>query len=239
MEFREDGGRPGDERRFIHRKILGGISSIAGVIPGGGFVSRITGALAGTGRTVPRTQTARPTQFSASEKELGRSIKFGGRSLSAVGGGGGGGAVPNLGFCLWPWQPDPVTGECKLFVGDRPGGEGVTPVGDAVMGRYGAGLSPGFMELRRATCLRGMQLGNDGVCYNKSQISNKQRMWPAGRKPLLTGGDMSAISTAARVGKRMDLATKRLQKMGMMKKPARRAQSVHTALLEAHVGSKH
>ena len=76
----------------------------------------------------------------------------------------------------------------------------------------------------RAVCPRGTQLGNDGLCYNKSQISNKQRMWPAGRKPLLTGGDMRAISTAARAGRRLDLTTKRLQKLGMMKKPSPRRQ---------------
>jgi len=232
--------RPGDQRAFIHKKILGGVSKLAGFaagigLPGARAVSTITGAFAG--RPVPRIQTARVTQFSQAEKQLGRQLKFGG------GGGGGGGpaglasAVPDLGFCFPPWQPDPVTGRCKLFVGDRPGGEGVTPVGDAVLGRYGAGLSPGFMEIRRAICLPGMQLGNDGVCYNKSQISNKQRMWPAGRKPLLTGGDMRAIAIASRAGRRLEVTTKRLQKMGMMKKPATRrvAPAQHQRLLEAHV----
>lgn len=101
------------------------------------------------------------------------------------------------------------------------------------MGQYGAALIPGSHIIDRAVCPRGTQLGNDGLCYNKSQITNKQRMWPAGRKPLLTGGDMRAISTAARAGRRMELATKRLQKMGMMRKPARRtAPRGHVARLE-------
>jgi len=96
------------------------------------------------------------------------------------------------------------------------------------MGRYGAALEPGSKIIDRAICLRGMQLGDDGLCYNKSQITNKQRMWPAGRKPLLTGGDMRAISIAARSAKRLEGATKRLQRMGMMKKPAsRRALPAH------------
>ena len=90
------------------------------------------------------------------------------------------------------------------------------------MGQYGAGLMPGNMVIDRAVCLRGMQLGNDGLCYNKGQITNRQRMWPAGRRPLLTGGDMRAISTAARAGKRLEGATKRLQKLGLMRKPAPR-----------------
>ncbi len=93
--------------------------------------------------------------------------------------------------------------------------------GQAIMGKYGAALIPGSQIVDRAVCLPGMQLGDDGLCYNKANISNKQRMWPAGRKPLLTGGDMRAISVAARAGRRLEGATKRLQRMGMMKKPAR------------------
>lgn len=195
----EFGGRPGDERGFIHKKILGGISTIAGVIPGGGFVSRIAGSLAGR-----------------SEKELGRRLKLGeGTTRTDVLRT----AVPIPGFlpCIWPAVRDPVTGDCIL--GKRKGRDlpGDQPVGEAVMGRYGAALVPGSMPVDRAVCLRGMHLGNDGLCYNKSQISNKQRMWPRGRRPLLTGGDMRAIGIASRAGKRLDSTAKRLRALGMMK----------------------
>lgn len=223
-------GRPGDERGFIHKKILGGISTIAGIasnigIPGAGLVSRGTRALAGGGR-----------QSSTAQKELGAQMKFPPsfttrpRTLSAN--------VPlSISFpCIWPAIRDPVSGDCIL--GERKGRDlpGGFDVGEAVMGLYGAGLVPGSMPVDRAVCLKGMQLGNDGICYNKSQISNKQRMWPAGRKPLLTGGDMTAISTAARAGRRLELATKRLQRMGMMKKPSLRrlGPTRHQRLLEAH-----
>jgi len=165
------------------------------------------------------------------------------------------GIVPigGAGKCIWPTVWDAKANQC---VSGTTGGEtadqrcsrlkngsiadqaewqrtcGVASVvGDAVMGRYGAALQPGSMMIDRAVCLRGMQLGNDGLCYNKSQITNKQRMWPAGRKPLLTGGDMSAISKAARAGRRLEGATKRLQRMGMMRKPTRSAQRrLHPAL---------
>ena len=227
-------GRPGDQRAFIHRKILRGVSTLAGVgaaigLPGAGTVSRITGALGGR-RTVSRTQTARVTQFSETEKFRGRQIKFGGGDASL--------GLASILPCILPFRIDPVDGKCRLFVG-RQGGPDDTGVGEAVMGQYGAGLVPGAMAISRAVCLKGMQLGNDGVCYNKSQISNKQRMWPAGRKPLLTGGDMRAISIAARAGKRMDNATTRLRKLGMMKKaPVARkapAPTQHERLIEAHV----
>jgi len=223
-------GRPTDERQFIHKKILGVVSRVASVgasvgIPGAGAVSTISRTLAGSRRSVPRTQLTRGiTQTSQMEKRLAAAAKgLGGASLSAFGG------LP----CIWPWTM--FEGKCvPPFIGDQPGRDD-QPVGEAVMGRYGAGLRPGSMLIDRAICLKGMQLGNDGICYNKSQISNKQRQWPAGRKPLLSGGDMRAISIAARAGRRLEGATKRLQRLGMMKKPTSSRRSIsarpHPALL--------
>ncbi len=89
------------------------------------------------------------------------------------------------------------------------------------MGRYGAALVPGGRTIVRSECIRGMIVGDDGLCYNKSQIKNSERMWPKGRRPLLTGGDMAAISKAARAAGRLERTTKRLQKIGLMKKPSR------------------
>lgn len=122
-----------------------------------------------------------------------------------------------------------------FFLGGNRGGGGPTMTpGNALMGRYGAGLEPGIMPIDRAVCLRGMVLGNDGVCYNKSQIRNADRMWPRGRRPLLTGGDMRSISIAARAGKRLEGATKRLQKIGLMKKPSRAARRAPKDILIHH-----
>jgi len=227
--------KPGDQRGFVHKKILGGISSLAGVassigIPGAGFVSGVSRALAGrgrgaqfagargftTGRTVPRTQTARVSVFSRAEKELGRALKFPEVQPLGLSVGGGGG-------CILPFRRDPDSGQCKIFLGDRVGpddrGGGGVPVqvGEAMMGRFGAGVLPGFQTIERSVCLRGMQLGVDGLCYNKGQITNKQRMWPRGRRPLLTGGDMRAIGIAARAGSKLERTTTRLRGLGLMK----------------------
>jgi len=239
-------GRPGDQRGFIHKKILGGVSTLAGVaaavgVPGAGAVQRITAVAAR--RTVPRTETARVTRFSEAERQLGQQVKFGAPSTRQNGeflGGDPECRIPGM-------RVDPGTGECAFFFGERKGPNGGFPLGEVVMGRYGAGFVPGSMVIDRAVCGKKMQLGDDGVCYNKSQISNKQRMWPAGRRPLLTGGDMRAISTASRAGTRMDKATARLRKLGMMKKasaggatPAQIEKIRHAVLLEAHAaGSKH
>jgi len=224
MELPVGRDRPSDERPFFHKKALGFISKVSGIlpIPGGQIVSRVTGALAGRGsgsrvnRFVPRTDLARGiTQTSELEKRGAVASKFSS-------------SIPGLDLipCLDPALVRASDGHCvapgsphhRRHFGGMEGGF-TEPVGEAVMGRYGAALAPGSMIIDRAVCLRGMQLADDGLCYNKSQISNKQRMWPAGRKPLLTGGDMRAISIAARAGRRLEGATKRLQRLGMMKKP--------------------
>lgn len=123
--------------------------------------------------------------------------------------------------CLIPGMiRDEVTGKCKFALGQQVGRDD-TPVGEAVMGRYGAALVPGNHVINRAVCLKGMVVGDDGLCYNKGQITNKQREWPRGRRPLLTGGDMRAISIAARAAGRLQRNQKRLEKIGLLKKPSR------------------
>jgi hypothetical protein len=109
--------------------------------------------------------------------------------------------------------------------GDVTGGGMVLSGGEAVMGQFGAALVPNSEQILRTNCnfpgVRGMVLGADGYCYNKSQISNKERMYPKGRRPLLTGGDMGAITKAARAAKRLQATQSKLQKMGMLKRPSR------------------
>lgn len=176
-------------------------------------------------RPAPRSTTARPSQFSAAEKESGRRSKFPNFSAGDVIDAGieiitGGGSQRDCGpLRVW----DEVAGKCVFGLGEQAGRDD-TPGGDVVMGLYGAGEMPGNMVVNRAVCRPGMVIGDDGVCYNRSQIKNSQREWPRGRRPLLTGGDMRAISTAARAGRRLERTTKRLQKIGMMKKPAARAR---------------
>ncbi len=126
--------------------------------------------------------------------------------------------------CIPPFFPD-GRGGCELDLIPGPGGGGtgaMRDVGESTMGRFGAALVPGNRVINRAVCLRGMVLANDGLCYNRSQVPNKDRMWPKGRAPLLTGGQMRAISIAASAGKKLERTTKRLQKIGLMKKPSPR-----------------
>jgi len=104
-------------------------------------------------------------------------------------------------------------GEFCEFVGSPAGG-----VGEAVMGRYGPALEPNFVTINVRDCLPGMFLGKDKLCYNKGQITNKERLWPAARRPLLTSGDLAAISKASSAAKRLANKAKQLQGMGMLPK---------------------
>jgi len=224
---------PNEVRNFVHKRISAGLKGF--VTSGFNPVSGVGSFLAPVRKTLPRTQTARPSVFSEQGKNQGRMTKFGafgnvGTTGTAVALGGirgrrslvRGGACPGLTNVQLP------DGSCFDPLNVLPGGDpvfsdpfGGGAVGAAVMGRYGAALVPGSRIIDRAVCLRGMVVADDGLCYNKKDVTNKQRMWPRGRRPLLTGGDMRAISIAARAGRRLELTTKRLQKIGLMKKPAK------------------
>ena len=210
----------GNERGFIHKKLLGiGRTLVGAVVPGAAAITSVVESLAGRTR----------------QKQAGLAAKFGepGTAVSIVGQPARPrtivGTLPvhprDQGPCLPPLVRGP---EGRCIAPTSPLGARVL-VGDAVMGRYGAALVPGSQIVDRATCLRGMQLGNDGLCYNKGQISNKQRMWPAGAKPLLTGGEMNAIRTADTARGRV---AKTAARLGITPKaPKRRAPAGHKAKL--------
>jgi len=243
--FLSEGGRPGDRRGFLHKSFIG--RAVGGVAkrvlratPIGAAVDTGLGLVRGFGRPparriAPRTTTARPSLAGAQGKELGRDLKFGGdgslpitnfplpkttgrRGLPFGGGSGGGCRTGESALCCRLRQGDfNDQRQWQRDCGTAGNGAAATGVGDAVMGRYGAALEPGVMTIERSVCLAGMQLGDDGFCYNRGAITNRQRMWPRGRRPLLTGGDMNAISIASRAGSKLERTTKRLRALGMMK----------------------
>jgi len=126
--------------------------------------------------------------------------------------------APAAAPCVWPMRIDPLSGECRAFIGSQSGRD-PTPVGDAIMGRYGAAYQPGSLIVDRAVCLPGDVVGDDGLCYPKAALKNSEREWPRGRRPLLTGGEMRAISIASRAAGRMTRTAVRLQEIGLIKKP--------------------
>ena len=240
--FLAEGGRPNDRRGFLHKSFIGrAIGGVAKRVIGATPIGAVATTALSIGSSIfrrparpvaPRTTTARPSLAGAQGKEEARRLKFPELAPSSLvstnlvarripfGGGGS------------PCRPAESARCCELRNGDftqqrqyqrecvaPPAGNGAAPtgVGDAVMGQYGAALEPGVMAIERSVCLPGMQLAKDGLCYNKGAITNSQRMWPRGRRPLLTGGDMRAIGIAARAGSKLDRTTKRLRALGMMK----------------------
>lgn len=235
--FREDGYRPSDVRGFLHKSKFGKFvtGAVKTLVPAIGVATEVAGVAKSIFRparaTVPRTSTARPTIRGEQGKNFGRELKFAAEprlTVSTVqplqpfdaaprrkglrrGLAGGNGCPEPLilspqGNCIAPTSPRGA----ELFMGE------------ATMGRYGAAEIPGTQIIDRAVCRAGTTLGDDGLCYGKGTITNSQRMWPRGRRPLLTGGDMRAISIAARAGSKLERTTKRLRSLGMMKALPRR-----------------
>lgn len=162
-------------------------------------------------RQVPSVAPRAPISFRSPAMPIHRKSD---RALPAFLTGGGDG-------CFIPGQRRDQFGNCSFFIGEQLGRDD-SPMGETVMGRYGAAYVPGNMVVNRAVCLSGDVVANDGFCYPKKAITNKEREWPRGRQPLLTGGEMRAISVASRAAGKFERTQKRLQKMGMIKKPAPR-----------------
>jgi hypothetical protein len=238
--------RPSERRGFFHKKLLKAALSF---VPGGSTAAQVVGAISGIGGT----SRARPSKFSDEELagtlvhlrhghtgadtghgwmtpqlvQAARSSVVSGPVPSGIPSGFA--ALPQgTGGCLPPLRRDPRTGDCRMFIGTQSGVD-PTPVGDAVMGRFGPALVPGRKVIDEKTCLRGMVLGLDSLCYNSKgpgRISNKNRLWPKGAKPLGSPEQTRALRISAQFGRQFKTTQERLQKLGFVPKPApRRRQS--------------
>jgi len=226
-------GRPGDVRNFVHKRLIGAVVGGVGSLFGGG--NPITGAIGGFARGGKKAGPVTTQPFPTT------TVFPGSRGFSPQQGCSPGFVRDRSGNCV-PVSTRPKGGFGGVLERFIPGGEtGFVEFGAAVMGQFGAALEPGFRESSTAVCPPGTVLGIDRLCYNKGDLKNKERAWPRGRKPLLTGGEMRCISIAAGAAKRLERKTKQLQSLGMLKKPStsrRRAlPSGHHAHLEH--GSDH
>lgn len=187
---------------FVHKRIGGAIGGFVS----GGFTGAASGFIRGGGGGRPSTRTG--GQPTVSLHNVPRSLTAGCRA----------GQTRVNGVCRT--RTTGVRGIIERLV---PGGRsGFEPAGAAVMGQFGAALEP-FVEDRMVrTCLPGMVLGRDGLCYNRRDLSNKERAYPKGTRPLGTPGEMAALRKAASFGRRMETTIKRMQKIGVIKKPAPR-----------------
>lgn len=192
---------PIEARAFVHKRLGRAISGfVSGGIPGavGGFVGQPAPVV-----TTPAARRISPPQASCPS---GFVMEADGRCRRT----GLTGARERL-------IPGGATGFIQPSIAAQ-------DFGSAVSGRFGVGLEPAVQSIARRSCPRGMQLGQDGICYNRGILSNKQRAWPKGRAPLLTGGERNAISKAGRAVKKVERTVSTLQKIGIMKKPVSRSR---------------
>lgn len=127
------------------------------------------------------------------------------------------------GLCVWPWQRDPATGRCDLFIGDVEGPDPVGPGAANGAARERAGIhagrrahgdfAPSVVQRNVRRCGRGAVLGWQGFCHPKGTIRNADRMYPKPRRALGTPGDLNAVTRAARFGRRLVANKKRIKKL--------------------------
>lgn len=207
---------------FVHRRLFGAakglvrgggspLAALAGFAGGGGSEGRSGSSVVPRGRDpIPGLFVGQGPAETAGKKacaQRGMVIDRAGRCVNRAGISGlgpGAGLLDPLGLDLGA----AVTG---LFV------DQTTPVSVPMIGASATAPFRETQVVRR--CGRGNVLGIDGLCYDRKLLRKDQRMWPPGRKPLLTGGDLNAISRAARAAGRMKTQQKRLQKLGLLPKP--------------------
>jgi len=170
-----DFGLPNDRRGFIHKRLIGGVGGFLTGGPGGalgGFLSGGGGGGGGgrnLGLTDARRRAITAAMRAASARGDNKEASAFARELGSQGPLSALIGAPKD-TCSFPQRWDPRTRSCAVFLGSQTGRDDA-PVGEAVMGRYGAALVPGSMVIDRAVCLPGMHLGNDGLCYNKGVFS--------------------------------------------------------------------
>ena len=236
---------PNDSRGFVHKKLLraagsfitgGPVAAAASLVSSGSGSGRRRGRSTALAIRAPvAAHTATSTDLATLVSQRGETGAF--EALRGALGsnvanpiirafqkarGARAKGLATSGPCIFPKTRD-IFGNCVFKLGALEGPDDPmarAEVGGVVMGRYGAAYQPGSQIVDRAVCLSGDLVADDGLCYPRGSITNRQRAWPKGRRPLLTGGEMRAISIAARAGGRLERAQKRLQKIGLMKKPA-------------------
>jgi len=226
---RFDGFLPNERRNFVHKRLIGAVGGFLS----GGPLGAATGFVKGGGGGAPQLQTqsfARPSARNARHCDAVGRLTAAGIAAGATCGG----ALTLPGHC----EPGFVMGPDGFCVfGSSPVGVSLGFQSEAVMGQYGAGMNPVRRDIMTLDCLPGMVLGKDEICYNRRDISNKERKWPRGTRPLGTPGEMAALRKAASFGRRMETTVKRMQKIGVLKKAApRRAKGAPKQITAGRTG---
>jgi len=229
-------GRPGDVRGFVHKRFIrAGRSFItSGLDPRAAATAFLgTNGVSTRSRRSGGKAVARALKFSpgtGASTFAGRVTALRAMGLLSPNQGGTPGATVRLmdgsvvpiaaaeasgrsfsptigGVCIPPFRRDPISGECKIFVGSVPGPD-PGPTDEVLVNGCPApgspdGAPPGravrepaMMSSIRLKCPPGYVLGRDELCYFGLPRNSKWRKWRPGRKPKFTAGDLNAIRKA-------------------------------------------
>jgi len=212
----------GLSQSFVHKRIFGAAKSF--VLSGGSPLAAVGGFASGGGSEGRSGSEVIPSR--ASQVIPGITVAARGAPTPVDPCASRGMTLDRAGRCVQPagvlgFGPGPgLLDPLGLDLGARARGALTIDRTTVPVPMIGASATSPFREtqvVRR--CGRGNVLATDGLCYDKKLLRKDQRMWPPGRKPLLTGGDLNAISRAARAAGRMKTQQKRLQKLGLLPKP--------------------
>lgn len=183
-------------------------------ISGMSLRDRLVGlGVSGVQRLLDRGVAKKPISASDQAKLALLSRRDGRQSLVP----GAAGACPGLFSVRGP------DGRCINLGSALPGGDPfITPqfedgqAGQPVLGRFGPAMTPVALPQTRLRCLPGQVLGRDNLCYE--ELKRKERKWAPPTRPLLTGGEVSALTKAASASGRIQTKIKALRKSGLFPK---------------------
>lgn len=187
-------------------------------IPGIGFsLSGFLKGVLGVAKVIPGVGTI--ANIAETAVKVGSGLFAGGGRTGGDPFGGGGGPETCPPNTIWDDR-------LQACLSPRSGIGRETFGGNVVDGRYGPAEVPDEVARMTAICPDGMVLGDDDLCY--TNIANSERKYPRGRAPLLTGGERNAITKAGQAARKMGNAKKDLEKLGLLKRPTRRAPARHS-----------
>jgi len=195
---------PHEQRNFVHRRLIG---AVGGFLTGGP-TGAVSGFVRGGGNGAPQPPSSYPT-YGPPLPQAMATIPTTPTMAS--------GQPP----CVLPWRRDPLTGECKIFLGvqsgpdpgpgtavSRPRGQRAQFVGYA---HHPHEPMREAVTVRR--CTRGHVLSWEGLCVSKRDIRNSDRMYPKPPKPLGTRAQLKAVRVASSFGRALKTNDKRLRKL--------------------------
>ncbi len=221
-----------DEGGFVHKRFIGGIKGFLKGGPVGAAAGFLTSGgpsvTAVPGTALTRFQPAAPVGCDTPgfvRNAQGNCVPkgFSGAKFEACPPG----FVTILGRCVPTSVPSAISDPRSI---GRPitefvpsGGELVGPPrpGGGIRSFGPGGFEPELFATTTRRCPKGAVLAVDGLCYNRRDLRNNERMWPRGRRPLLTGGEMRCINVASSAAKKLQRKQKQLEQLGLLKRPAR------------------